>query len=363
MNHDGDDNDITTATLAREGGGTVHNVDEDVVVFDDEVNFDDCFNRDDDDNIMSNDLGECNDVEEMPNVDSFQSCKSREEVDATTDLNMATDNNNAVTLLARQVTVDSFKSCNSAEMMDATANATAAEPITKSGDSLGVKSFMMGRDEQPNNIAADAELLELSNRSTDASVISSGPIDEQPINLDDAEPDGPTLDVKLRRRQKIASMKASGRLNLPSKSCVSTADTEDTNANNAVDQLVNDERETFVDDSSMTQQTRSETFTHATNEDDQMINYLVNSIDESTLSNNAVDNRPKAAAPVDPKLKRRHKMASRVASGKVNVPKSFLSAAATSANVTSGEGELDNKPSITALTLEQGVELKASLNG
>eukprot|EP00956_Cyclotella_meneghiniana_P041395 scaffold225392_cov45-Cyclotella_meneghiniana.AAC.1 len=382
MNHDGDDVDVTTATLSREGGGTVHNVDEGVMVFDDEVNFDDCFNRDDDDNnIMSNDLGECNDVDEMPNVDSFQSCKSREEVD-TTDLSLATGNNNAVTLLARQVMVDSFKSCNSAEMMDATATAAAAaEPITKSGDSLGVKPFMMGRDEQPNNIAADAELLELSNRSTDASVISSGPIGEQPINLDDAELDGPTLNnVKLRRRQKIASMKASGRLNLPSKSCVSTADMEDTNANNAVDQLVNDETQKFVDDSTMTQQTRSKSFTHATNEDDQMINYLVNSIDEATLSNNAADNRPKAAAaPVDPKLKRRHKMASRVASGKVNVPKSFLSAAATSANavaelensakitvkddVTSGEGELDNKPSITALTLEQGVELQASLNG
>lgn len=380
-----DSNNGDKFTSSREeGGGIIDKIHEDHV-FDDEVNFDevddDCFDHD---NVMDHDLGEYHEPKkddtgillysntvDMPNVDSFQSCNSRE-VDT------------AVTLLGSPVTEDSFKSCNSTEM-ETTA---AAELITKSAllPSSGSLVKTLARwNEQTNNVA-DAE-LELSNRSTDGSIIT-GPMNEQ-LNLDDEELDetfrdssavfgaidnGSTVDPKLRRRQKIASMKASGRLNVPSKSRVSASDMDNNANNTVVDQSVDDETPTFIDKSTVTQQIESEP-THATTEDDQVIDYLVNSI-EASSSNNTAYVRPKAA-PVDPKLKRRHKMASRVASGKVNVPKSFLSAAATSANavaeledsvkinvkdVTSGERKIDNKSTITAMTLEQSIELQASLN-
>jgi hypothetical protein len=135
--------------------------------------------------------------------------------------------------------------------------------------------------------------------------------------------------------------------------------------------------------------------------DDLSISYhshseLSNKSKESSTSGAAEAPR---ASPIDPKLRRRHKMANRVASGKVNVPKSFLSAAATSVNkvaelengikITVEEDDLkpspgktpiqkvemlavhspgDNskeevaKPNITAITTEQSVELHASLN-
>ncbi|KAL7484486.1 hypothetical protein ACHAW6_010118 [Cyclotella cf. meneghiniana] len=185
---------------------------------------------------------------------------------------------------------------------------------------------------------SDDNEVELSNLSTESSTLDAA--------------DGPRqspIDPKLKRRHKVVNRVASGKVNVP-KSFLSAAATS---ANVIADlqpdtkiivENVDSERSDPMPHSSskshLMQQETAEVF-HAMQMDAEGVAKLddISDDNEVELSNLSIESSTLDAAdgprqsPVDPKLKRRHKMATRVASGKVNVPKSFLSAAATSANV------------------------------
>lgn len=281
--------------------------------------------------------------------------------------------------------MDSFKSCRSTEEIDIPAEHFGASE---------------SRHEEQDQLNAENIESELSNRSIDSSVsdISDGPKASH-------------IDVRLKRKQKMASRVASGKYKMP-KSFLSTAAT----SANKVAELEND-AQIVVDKGSplpveSTIQQEPIDAPLETGVDDLNVSYhIYGDLSADSTDTGAADG-PRAS-PIDPKLRRRHKMASRVASGKVNVPKSFLSAAATSANKvadlengeritmtnndtkkppgntpmqTSGfdmnedvavesniallasihsgldKSEEATKPYITAVTTEQSVELHASLN-
>ncbi|KAL3790290.1 hypothetical protein HJC23_002916 [Cyclotella cryptica] len=191
-----------------------------------------------------------------------------------------------------------------------------------------------------NDIGGDSD-LELSNLSIESSA-------------SDAR-DGPRsspVDPKLKRRHKMATRVASGKVNVP-KSFLYAAAT----SANVVAGLEHDTKIVVAKEDStlrnpmpssptkspMMQQETTEVFEALQVDADTVVKLNdISGESELELSNLSIESSEVDAAdgprssPVDPKLKRRHKMATRVASGKVNVPKSFLSAAATSANVVAG---------------------------